>query len=134
MAKKVFEKQIINTNRSQIKSGRINKIIYLCFLKNKEMNEKYTEKYDLHKVPDEILIAQLNQELGKANAYITELEFANKALKEQCRIFKVDRKEAMKDLVLKELKEQIANLNATVSRLRKENESYVIEKLRSNLK
>ena len=93
------------------------------------MNEKYTEKNDLHKVPDEILIAQLNQELGKANAYITELEFANRALKEQCRIIKVD---IMKDLVLKELKEQIANLNATVSRLRKENESYVIEKLRSN--
>ena len=97
------------------------------------MKEKYTERYDLLKVPDEVLIAQLNQELGKANAYIAELESANRALKEQCRIFKVDRKEAMKDLVLKELKEKIIDLNATVSRLRKENESYVMEKVRLNL-
>ena len=97
------------------------------------MKEKYIERYDLHKVPDEVLIAQLNQELGKANAYIAELESANRALKEQFRISKIERKEAVKDLVLKELKDKITELNATVSRLLKENESYVMEKVRLNL-
>ena len=97
------------------------------------MKEKYIERFDLHKVPDEVLISQLNQELGKANAYIEELESANRVLKEQCRISKIDKKEVMKDLVLKELKDRITELNTTVSRLRKENESYVMEKVRLNL-
>ena len=96
------------------------------------MKDRHKEIHGLHKVPDEILIAQLNQELGKANAYIAELESLNRALKEQCRIIKADRKEAMKELILKEQKEKITKLNETITRLRKENEAFIMAKLRSN--
>jgi len=40
-----------------------------CIQSNKD-----TERYGLQKVPDEIIIKVLRVELGKANAYIVELE------------------------------------------------------------
>lgn len=37
-------------------------------------SQKDAERYGLSKVPDDIIIRQLRVELGKANAYIQELE------------------------------------------------------------
>lgn len=78
---------------------------------------KDNEIYGLLKLPDEIAIKQLRQELGVQNSYIDELE---DKLKRYERMDAGELKEFKKDLVVQQKNVEIQALQKTVGMLRKD--------------
>lgn len=78
---------------------------------------KDNEVYGLLKLPDEVVIKQLRQELGIQVSYIDELE---DRLKRYERIAPEELKEFKKDIVIKQKNVEIQALQKTVGTLRKD--------------
>lgn len=78
---------------------------------------KDNEVHGLLKLPDEVVIKQLRQELGIQVSYIDELE---DRLKRYERIAPEELKEFKKDLVIQQKNAEIQALQKTVGTLRKD--------------
>lgn len=78
---------------------------------------KDNEVHGLLKLPDEVVIKQLRQELGEQASYIDELE---DRLKRYERIAPEGLKEFKKDLVIQQNNAEIQALQKTVGTLRKD--------------
>lgn len=94
---------------------------------------KDKELYDLHKVPDDVIIRELRIELGKQAAYIIELEEEIKALKAAQKPSSTlskeevaERRKIRKEEIFNEYRQQIQRLEKINSQLRKDKEQLII--------
>lgn len=58
------------------------------YTKTKERKDRADERYDLYKIPDDVLIKNLRCEMGKMESYISELEYNIKEKDQQIDILK----------------------------------------------
>lgn len=93
---------------------------------------KDQEVFNLHKIPESVLLKELRIEIGKLNSYIEELKFENKKLSQEneslLRLSKDERKELKVVSAYKEQNQKISVLEKEIHRLKKDKEN-IIEKL-----
>lgn len=96
--------------------------------------DKAKELHGLMKLPSEALITELKIEIGKRDAYITELEEGNASLKSEMKLLEQSAKGSAgelrairKDAVCMEYKAEMKRMRNTICTLRRDKDSLIVK-------